>query len=405
MPDAAHTPDPSDATLSGHLEACLPPGWHLDRITADAQGWLIAVSDDAHAPHVLEIGHRPAAEALTRGASFGYSYRGRDVAADKIALYLGIFEQFRAREAVLSPLLPHPATANAAARPDRRTVTWGERALLKRTAGRPSQVAALLTGIPDDEGVEFRLYLETDCRQTCQFCQLPALRRRLGHRVFGMLVERRRAAGHGLVGTGVFAALLDALARRSPPSALMVLGHDWGQATELEAMLTALEAQPRVGVSFMGPSTRLADPALAARICALPGLETVTLTLQSADPAVHDAIVGAPGAAVQVLAAIDNLLAHGITPGVNVVLTIDTLPGLGDLLRWTAARQLPTGLLGFVPDPGPGRIEGQVPTSDAVRRTLQCDLEAATQAVVSLRGLPERAIPQQLRDRAVLLPE
>jgi hypothetical protein len=396
---------PSSETLSGHISACLPAAWRLDQITAHAQGWLVHVRDDAHTPHILEIGVGSAADALTRGRAFGYSYRGRDVAPETVARYLGIFEQLGAREAKFAPLLPQATTAKATARPPRRSVTWGERSLLKRTAGRPARVARLLEGIPDDEAVEFRLYLESNCRQACQFCQQPALRRGLRHKVLGRWVEWQRAAGHGLVGTGGFAALLDVLARRPAPSALMLVGHDWAESSELTAMLTALEAQPGVGVSFMGPSTRLADPALAARICALPGLETVTLTLQSTVPAVHDAIVGAPGAAVQVLAAIDNLLAHGVTPGVNVVLTLDTLPGLGALLRWTAARHLPTGLLGFIPDPGPGRIEGQVPTRDAVRQTLEADLEVAMQAVVWLRGLPASAIPQPLRDRAHLLAE
>jgi len=280
------------------------------------------------------------------------------------------------------------------ARCARALATTGDRAA---AAGRVLDAA-----LPRGRAGVVHLYLESRCAQACEFCEQPVRRAQPAARLGEALLRARYAAQLDLVGAGFFRALLAAMSARTPPVRLVVTGDDWARDPHLDALLTDLATGPAVPVDFYGPSTRLADLALAQRLAALPALGAVTLTLQSPEPARHDAITGAPGSGAQALAAIANLRALGHTPRLNAVLTargVDALPGL---LRWLDDERLAVTLLGFIPDHG--IVHGWdaaavMAPMDAIRAALAADVARSARTVATLTELPRCAVPPMLHGR------
>lgn len=244
------------------------------------------------------------------------------------------------------------------------------------------------------------VYFETYCAQACEFCELPRLRASgADEAVHRQLVALHRRGGD-VVSSGFFDALCDAVAARTPTPALTVIGHDWTRHLHLERIFARLERETVVRVRLEGPSTALAHPRLAARIAALPTLDGVTLTLESIDAAVHDAIVGAPGACARVMAAIGELQSRGVRVHVNCVVTARAVPGLPALLAWLAARRVTVTLLGFLPDRVAEGWDGALlPPVDAVRASLSRASPQSLLAVVQVSGLPLCAVPEALVPR------
>lgn len=72
--------------------------------------------------------------------------------------------------------------------------------------------------------------------------------------------------------------------------------------------------------------------------CLAAGLDEVTLSLHGHTPALHDRLVGVPGAFAQSLRGLDQLLAAGLVVSVDVVLTALNLPELPELLEFYLER-------------------------------------------------------------------
>jgi hypothetical protein len=340
-----------------------------------------------------------------RGRALLFGYRatlGRGPAP--IDTYRATLGRAAAREDELAALRdPTPAPAPTGEPP---TVFLTESALwlaLARELPRgPSLAAAvdrwLARALPPGAG-ELILYFEAPCRQACEFCEEPQLRAAPLYRGRARLVTLRQHTPLDLVASGAFAALLRALALRPAPPRLTLMGHDWLQHPRLDALLTALEAQPGLRLRCYGPSTALADPALAARVARLPGLVSVGLTLQSSDPAVHDAIVGAPGSGRLVQEAILVLQRLGAPLQLTLVLSRRSLPTLAETVRWVHARGLRLTLQAFLPDRGLRGAAAVHASPDAVAAAL-AGIDAPARAVIDcLVGVPWCAAPPPFRDR------
>ncbi len=72
--------------------------------------------------------------------------------------------------------------------------------------------------------------------------------------------------------------------------------------------------------------------------CLAAGLDEVTLSLHGHTPALHDRLVGVPGAFAQSLLGLDQLLAAGLVVSVDVVLTALNLPELPELIGFYLER-------------------------------------------------------------------
>lgn len=247
---------------------------------------------------------------------------------------------------------------------------------------------------PAGEPVELHLFLlAAPCDQACAFCELAEQMRSPVRRSLAAAVRRLPLARRGWVEAGGFDALLRALSARE--ARLTIMGADWARHPARDLLLQRLEREHRVRVSLLGPSTALADGALAARVAALPTLERVILTLLSVDLAAHDAVTRTPGSGARALGAIERLVAAGHRPQVNVVLVPEVLATLPATLAWVDARGLRAALLAFVPDAGPAGWppDGLVAPVDAVRGALERSGDALG-CVAELSSVPLCAWPR-----------
>lgn len=280
-----------------------------------------------------------------------------------------------------------------------KVVRLSETELLLRTRGKPARLVEVLGSQVPGQPLVFELYLETPCQQSCSFCQQPGRRKQLHHRTGELLRGQARRLGRSLVSSGVFAELVRSLALCEPPATVCLTGHDWAADPELPAMLHLLAAQPKLGVSLLGPGAALSEPAVLERVCALPNLQGVTLTLQSADPAHHDQQVGLAGAGAKVLRSIQCLQDRGVRLGINVVVTAAALAELPGLLDWALQQRLRLTLLGFVPDHGPLDLRPAIADWHSLRQVLAGVTGEKLQAIERLSRVPLCAVPESLRGR------
>ncbi|MFO0625517.1 MAG: hypothetical protein U0325_07840 [Polyangiales bacterium] len=276
------------------------------------------------------------------------------------------------------------------------------RALLARRSlrrGWDGAAAQLLASLPPTP-LDLHIYLEARCDQACEFCAQPAQRDRPAHRVVRALDLALDAGVGDLVRSGALAALLAACARRDPAVRLTLTGHDWLAHPARDALLALLEAHPTLPTRLLGPSTALADAALARRVAALPNLVAVALTVQGGDARTHDRSVGRSGAFDDLCAAVAHLTAAGATVEVNTVLTRDGLDALPSTLAWAQARGLSVTLAAFVPEPGHPSPRAYLPRLDGVRATLAAQVDALATRRALLVGLPLCVVPAPLRSRA-----
>jgi len=190
-----------------------------------------------------------------------------------------------------------------------------------------------LAASPEVETVELYLH-QAVCAQSCQFCAYPLVRARrssLAARVSAGL----RGIGQRATGAVDVLAWLDRIIeimRTRARGCVLLSGPDCLRHPQIEAILDRLAAAPELAVELLGPLTRLAEPELAARVAALPGLRAIYTSLLSTRAAVHDAIVGAPGAHAELLAALDRCRAHAIPFTINVLVTPTNVAELPELL-------------------------------------------------------------------------
>lgn len=197
--------------------------------------------------------------------------------------------------------------------------------------------------VPRAAGLEVRLFFDNFCDQACKFCLLPVLRRGGFDNAAGPL------------GAELLAAVVRELeARFAERSRIVLSGPDCLRHPKLAEMLASLASLRAVGCGFIGPCTALSDPGLVEQIAALPTLQAVDLTLLSLTPEVHDDLVGAPGAQVKVIAAIENLRAANIEVAAHVILTPSNILSAPALIAWLAERGVLVLLKLYHPENWPG---------------------------------------------------
>jgi MoaA/NifB/PqqE/SkfB family radical SAM enzyme len=162
-------------------------------------------------------------------------------------------------------------------------------------------------------------------------------------------------------------------------------------------LLRVLEMCEKAKIRLQGPSLAFDSSSLARRIAALPGLEWVATTLQSSDPDEHDAMVGAKGAQVRLLKALDNLAMLEVRVVLSVVLTRRAVRSLPKTFEFLKERGWRVELASFVPDRSMQQFQDKLVPLDELRLALE-NAGAVTQDVVtSLVGVPFCAVPEALR--------
>lgn len=394
-------PDQLLQDLLPRLQAVLPAGGQLaglERRGADLR-WTLVLGDSQL---VLDARRTAQPHAPWQAGGWALTVRG------SVQLSREVDAAGRALVATLASHWPDGLpTAAPSPAPNRQESTpkvsgfWREDRWLQSVAQTPpakrdaAVQAALAALAPAPAPLHLQLYLQGACTQRCVFCTVPLER---GSSVPGAALR--------LVADGALALLLAALQTR-PGSLLTLLGDDWAAHPERDALLRQLADTPAVHVGLLGPGTQLADPALRAQVLALPNLAHLTLTLQGqpqdpAGAALHDRVVGAPGAAAQLAVAIDALCAAGRRPAVATVLVEDSLGGLEALWRWCAARGLQVAASGFVPDRSnhpAWQPAGHLPSVAALYAALAGLSAEAASAVVRLAGVPRCAVPDALASR------
>ena len=273
----------------------------------------------------------------------------------------------------------------AAAWPFHKTVAGSVRAVLDEEIRRSGSLD------------EVQLYFENPCAQACEFCEEPRRRDRFPSRHLTSLLLRSQELGLDLVGSGALAALVDALGDLEPKAPLTITGHDWTRHPRHPEILVALERRPDARLRLQGPSLGFSSPELTRRVAALPGLEWIATTLQSSDAAEHDAMVGAPGAHAELLAALDNLKAARVPLVLTVVLSRRALRTLPETLSFLSARGLSVSLQAFIPDEAMGPAFDVLAPLDELRRALDRAPREALGAIHSVVGVPLCAAPAPLR--------
>lgn len=254
-------------------------------------------------------------------------------------------------------------------------------------------------GLADDVAGRARveLYLENPCAQSCGFCDQPrqrdGLEGRLRQRLRGLVAwtatDRARL--------DAFDALCAHVDAEASVRELVLSGNDWALHPLRDVLLARLAKLRRAPLTLYGPSTGLADAALRARVLALPTLRRVQLSLHASDPAVHDAIVGAPGAGRAVLTALEALRTSPIDLVINVALGAPAVAALPATLAWLRARGLRATLLAVLPDRRrAGWRDDLFPRASDVYAALAV---GDGEAVGAMHGAPFCAVPPALRER------
>ncbi len=132
-----------------------------------------------------------------------------------------------------------------------------------------------------------------------------------------------------------------------------------GESTLRPDLGELIEHGKEVGfrVNLITNGVRAADPEYARHLVDR-GLDSAQVSLEAVDPALHDSIVGKPGAHEATLAGIENLQELGIHVHTNTTLCSENLDYASDLVRF-AAQKLKTKTLS---------MNMVIPTGDALDR-------------------------------------
>lgn len=173
-----------------------------------------------------------------------------------------------------------------------------------------------------DEGHRsLNLAIQSDCGQSCAFCSIKetAPPEDGGREVLARLVADLRAS------------------RARGVRQLRLNGYD---PLTYSRVLDVLRTARELGydhVDVFSPCTVLADPAVADAVLAeLPASRIFHVPVYSTDPAIHDRVVGRPGAHALVLRAIENLVARSgpDTIAILSVVTGENHAGMPALAAW-----------------------------------------------------------------------
>lgn len=184
-----------------------------------------------------------------------------------------------------------------------------------------------LAAAPAEERREtsLNLALDAECGQSCEFCSIKEVTPAYDG---GDAVFRRAVTDLGG-------------ARARGISHLRLNGYD---PLAYSQVLAVLERAVELGfdrVDVFSPATRLADRGFCAELLArLPATRTFWVPLYGADAALHDRVVGRPGAFALVVQALDNLRALAGPQSIRIltVATRSNLDALGDIEAFARAR-------------------------------------------------------------------
>ncbi len=107
------------------------------------------------------------------------------------------------------------------------------------------------------------------------------------------------------------------------------------------AELVAYAQEKGLVTGLLTNGRRLADPAYVQALVAA-GLDHVQITVESHDPTVHDAMVGAKGAWEETVAGVRNTVAAGLYTTTNTTLTHHNVPTIEETVAFIAALGVPS---------------------------------------------------------------
>ena len=408
-------------TLRDKIAPCLPKAWRKSFVLEPEKDLLvIRVDTGPTGLHVFEIRpQRGDMDGIITSDRFVYRYRLDDPRLDPRGVeyaYHRIFSEFEKREDDWADYFPTeslflrpPLEADAATDHPPTTLFIQETTLYKAVAGhvgaeaiREALKAYLAKEIPVGPA-EIQLYFRNPCVQSCEFCTEPMMRPHV-KRITSVL-RNYHEMGLDLVGLGIFSMLLDLLGEREGPTSLCVTGNDWTRHPRMEEILSRLEREEKVPIRLIGPHASLSDAPFARRIARIPMLREIRVSIFSPLPEKHDEITGTTGAGQQILQAVANLKAAGVSPAVNTVLTRKALSEFPGLAHWIEEQDLKITLLAFVPDVLPDTFMGfkgewdskalLAPYSEMLE-TLDSLSEKAKSHIDSVHGFPLCAIPEDL---------
>jgi hypothetical protein len=412
-PTAATPPAQAREQLETLVASCLPEGAGLQSLRREGPVVVASFADADGRRHAVAWGDAALPRAsFRRGERLAFSYRKADggsaePAIGAIAALLACEERLVALDASLPASPEHAESGQRDGRAPGRLLFLREVDLSLRIAlavPRAGSVRAAARAIIERElggpepASEVHLYFEARCAQACEFCEEPRVRDRPVHRVVRRLLTVQQDARLDLVSTGALDELLDALWSRSSPVPLTITGNDWLRHPHLASLLASLERPRRARLRVQGPSLELSSPVLARRVAALPGLEWVATTLQSSDPAEHDAMVGLPGAHARLVVALERLA--GTPVRLTLVLTRRAVRSLPATRRWLRERRWSVAGNAFLPDRALGDVSHMLPWVDELRGALEAAGGDAAEAVEAWVGVPLCAIPAALRHKA-----
>lgn len=394
---------PPSSAVQALLAAHLPTGVRVVGVRGESGVLVATLADEHNAEWALEWWEgRPERRSFRDGSVLRFAYRSGSASPSEGEVRR-VLDAIAAAEAELASL-PPPSRALPAV--EGRVAFFDETRLLGAIAAvlpRAGSVARAIERVLDDERAkgpigQLHFYLQARCEQACEFCEEPKRRERPLGRLSALGLRAQSRLSLDLVSSGAIEVMLAWLKARAEPAIFQLTGHDWLGHRHLDRILVALESNPGVPLRLQGPSYRLESAALARRVAALPHLELVTTTLQSSDPAEHDAMVGLPGAHVRLSRALEQLGALGVRVELAVVLTRRALRTLPETLASLAGRGTSARLHAFVPDRGMGDAGPALAPLDEIRTALERVEPTAVRAIV---GVPPCAVPAHLAEKLV----
>jgi hypothetical protein len=393
--------------LHAFLQTCSSEEARFESVSRDGGGFVCVFSGQAGKRHTLDFWAKShERRAFETGRHLAFAYRPSQDAAGHHGIEQRVIAKLLAHEEKLWEALQSFVEPSVVPPIPGRPVFLREMELgarILRRLPRATSLTHAVRAVLDEacasaaQATEVQLYFETACAQACEFCEEPVNRERLHRRAVNRLLVLQHELRLDLVSSGALRAFLDAVAERELP--LTITGHDWTRHPHRGELLRILEERAPARLRLQGPSLALDSMAFARRIAALPGLEWIATTIQSAEPDEHDAMVGARGAHARLIPALENLTHLGVRVSLTLVLTRRALRTLPVTLELLQRRRWFVGLAAFVPDRALGDVRDELAPLDELRVALDRALPVAREVVRSLVGVPPCAVPEALRDK------
>lgn len=389
------------------LQKCLSERVRVESVRRENELFVLRFHDDADVLQSVEFWDKSLERKSFRvGRRLAFAYRPSSASRaheDVIPWVIGVLDRNEERLVAWMAEYVEPASIRPVSRPPLfLRETWLGLQILRvlPRAGSVARAAQIVL----DEAVEqagqtddVQIYFETRCAQACEFCEEPRIRDKLPGRTVTRLLVLQHELKLDLVSSGAFEALVAAIAARG--ARLLLTGHDWTRHRHREQLLRILERHSGVRLRLQGPSLAFDSLEMARRIAALPALEAIWTTLQSSDPAEHDAMVGARGAHARLTRAFENLEHLKVQVQLSLVLTRRALRSLPATLRYLKQRGWTIELSAFVPDQAMGDVSDKLAPLDELRQAIEAVMPEARDTIRSLVGVPVCGVPEIMRSR------